>query len=383
MAEQSTYTVAQLIDSADQFDVPEIQRLFTASPEWVVRLIDSLHRGIGIGAPILWNPRGAAPESRYRCGSNSPYFIVDGQGRITGTLAAFGIRPPWIAPDQWVALNGPACEVAVSFSPAGDLRFAPYVPGERFQIRLRDLMDVADGRLGTLLRTATGTTPDVEIIAKLATLAQRLKDAVLMVHWQSGGLQDITDAFRRHNQRGSGRVLSNEECDLAVLSFRCPGLQRDIVDPAVDDAAAAGFPATFDRRRVFTVLKMLTPVKARRTMGHDPDLLRTLALEAVSGVRAACDYLHGCGITGDELLARPSTSLVLAALFARFPQAACGDFARRWLALTLAGGQYDGAAGWRNPPLRQWAAATASPLPKRSWRPARRDRRAHRCRSMT
>ncbi|ACU72847.1 hypothetical protein Caci_3970 [Catenulispora acidiphila DSM 44928] len=341
MAEQSTFTVAQLIDQAERFDVPEVQRLFTARPEWVVLLIDSLYRGIGVGAPLLWSPREGAPDSRYRCESTADYWIIDGQGRLTGTLAAFGIRPPWIAGEQWEAMGGPEREVAVAFTPLGQTNFVQYKPGERCQIRLRDLLDPGPGGLSKLLRETTGTMPDAVMIETLAVLAQRLRDAAFHVYWQDGGLRNVVDAFIRHNQRGSGRFLSREECDLAVLALSCPGLQRDIIDPAVADVAAAGFPLTLDRRRIFAVMKVLTPVKLRMCMADNPDRLRAVAYTAVAGARAVAEYLSRCGIAGDELFARRPLALVLATLFARFPQSASRDFARRWLAQALASGRYD------------------------------------------
>lgn len=53
------------------------------------------------------------------------------------------------------------------------------------------------------------------------------------------------------------------------------------------------------------------------------------------------DYLHDCGIAGDDVLCPPSVAEVLGVLFARFAKDAAGDeFARRWLVHLAARGTY-------------------------------------------
>lgn len=346
MAEQSEFTIRQLLDLAERFDVPEVQRELVASARWCAGIIDSLFQEIPFGAPLLYevDARSARPASRYQSTSHADWWIINGQQRLTAVLAAFGRRPPWIPQRRWLMLGGPDREVAVRFTLTGQFSFHPYKPGTPLQIRLADLLQAAETSTVQRLIVRTGVYDPNRYVERFAALAQRLLAMRVRVDWLRGDMDKAVTAFIRHNQASASKRLTPEEYRLVALSMTCPGLQRDIIDPAVHTVAQAGFPTAIGRPRIVTVMEHLLPPGATRVANRrriDPARIADAAARAAQGCAATADFLHACGITSDELLCSPSAVEVLGVLFARFcDEAACDDFAWRWLVHIAARGTY-------------------------------------------
>ncbi|MCX5431564.1 DUF262 domain-containing protein [Streptomyces sp. NBC_00257] len=352
MSEQYQISVEQLLEWAHRFDVPEGQREMVANAQWCAKLVDSLVRPIPFGAPLLWEPRDECerPRARYRDSSKADWWIVDGQQRISGILAAFGKCPPWIPEDRWVELGGPSYAVDVWFSQDGRFAYYPHNPGKARRISLSTLCEAASSGTIRVRLHELGVLDPEPVAERLAALAQKIMDTRIPLTWLHGGVQDAVDAFVRHNRGGSGHHLTEEECRLAVLTMRCGGLQREIIDPAVRELAAEGFGASLGRRRIVTVMQWLLPSAYRKLADAlDPVVIEAAACSAVEASLKVPEYLRRYGIMSDELLSPPGAATVIAGLFARFPEAAEGDFAARWLAHLAAQGRYEAASGLSRP----------------------------------
>jgi hypothetical protein len=100
------------------YDIPQFQRMFARNALWVSRLMGRLWSGGGrIGSLLVWTPRDdLSVRSRYhrRLSPGDTLWIIDGQQRITAILAAFGITPPWMSPQQWQRCGGPGFEMGIT-----------------------------------------------------------------------------------------------------------------------------------------------------------------------------------------------------------------------------------------------------------------------------
>lgn len=235
MAEQSEFTIRQILELAEHFDVPEVQRELVADARWCAAVIDSLFQEIPLGAPLLYeaNEHAERPAGRYRDASHARWWIINGQQRLTAVLAAFGRRPPWIPDETWEALGGPQREVAVRFTKAGTVSFHPHKAGAPLQIRLSELLSAAEKNTVHRLLARTAVPYPAQYVERLVALAERLLGMRVKVDWLHGDMDKAVTAFIRHNQASASKRLAPEEYRLATLSMRCPGLQRDVIDPAV------------------------------------------------------------------------------------------------------------------------------------------------------
>lgn len=85
-------TIEAIIQSAHEgiYDIPEFQREFIWKPKQVTDLVDSLARGYPIGCITLWKPY-----------QTPPYWITDGQQRITAFCIMFEEKPFWKDQQEW------------------------------------------------------------------------------------------------------------------------------------------------------------------------------------------------------------------------------------------------------------------------------------------
>lgn len=320
-----------------QFDVPEWQREFVRKPEWVAALMDSLLRTpeIPIGSLLVWEP--GAEEmprgGRYRPDSNASFLVLDGQGRLTGLLAALGIRPPWIPEEKWAKLGGPALAVGVSFDNDRTPVFRPLSSSIQDQIPLAAVFRREN--LDEML-AATGMAIGGDLMAAVADLRARLPLTRIRIDWMPGVFADAVVAFERRQAAGAISKVKSDEFYLCMLSAICGPLARDLVDPLLDEAKQRGFGRSVSRKVVKDMVERLLPNKGRDARQPTPDEVRRVGERVTMACRRTMDYLAAYGVTRDELLPVASVVPVLAHVFDGFRHAVDDDFARRWTVHVIA-----------------------------------------------
>ncbi|MGW0891525.1 GmrSD restriction endonuclease domain-containing protein [Saccharopolyspora sp. NPDC002578] len=261
-------TVREFINLAREgrFDVLEFQRIFSRDAMWVRHLIDSLQRGIPINSVLMWAPdSGAAPSSgRYRKQSDAPWWIVDGQQRGAGILAAFSITPDWMPEDLWSACGGDRLEVTLTVNRQGRVVIAEgRHRGPR--VSLAELLVASDDNaLPTALAERGFPTTGSTLALEFDHFLEALLHAQLLLEWLPDDIDDPFLAFKRHNSRATQLSLKPEDGELSLLT-RCFGpLQRDYVDPVVDEAVARHLGKTFTRKRINNALQLMLPADQRK-----------------------------------------------------------------------------------------------------------------------
>ena len=95
----SDMAISDLVQAAKngEYDIPEFQREFIWRPIQVADLADSLSRGYPIGCLVVWKP--------VKEGEKVPFYVVDGQQRMTALCIMFGERPSWKETKEWEILD--------------------------------------------------------------------------------------------------------------------------------------------------------------------------------------------------------------------------------------------------------------------------------------
>lgn len=327
------------------FDVLEFQRVFSRDTAWVRDLIDSLARGIPVGALLLWAPEpDHAPQNgRYRIASSAAWWIVDGQQRTGAVLAALGLRPPWMPELQWSACGGDLLGVSVALSPEGHA-----VVAERNQrgprVLASDLFQASETRtMPQLIRKAGFSATDASVL-EFDHFVNDILDAELPVEWMPGQIDDAFLAFKRRNGRSTQMSLRQEELELSLLATRFGALLRDYVDPGLHEAARFHLDRSFTRRRANNVVQRMLPPQQRRgnALRADPDLVQQAAHRFRDTCTRTLRYLHTHGLVHDEVVSTPAIVEVLMTLFDRIPHADTDNFSMRWVAHVVAGNLFFG-----------------------------------------
>lgn len=193
--------VGELLSTArsGMLDVPEFHRAFAPDRARERSLLDSLARQIPVGPLLLWESRGQPPAGgRYRAPSSAPWWILDGQQRVTGLLAAFGVQPDWIPGSRWAAVRGPQPPVSFTAGRAGHVAIA----GARRQLPQVPLHELhAAYQAGTVRETlaAAGIPVSDQVLAGTWQLLGTILDTWLYLEWVPGSHGDACLAWtRRH-----------------------------------------------------------------------------------------------------------------------------------------------------------------------------------------
>ncbi|MDA3644325.1 DUF262 domain-containing protein [Saccharopolyspora indica] len=328
-----------------QFDVLEFQRIFNRDVMWVRHLIDSFRRKIPINSLLLWEPAsGASPAAgRYRDRSEAKWWIVDGQQRCAGTLAAFGALPGWMPADRWAACGGDRLGVMLTTNRRGEVVIAE---GRHRgpQVSLADLLVASEQKaLPEALAKAGFPMTDASALEFDHFLADVL-NAQLLLEWLPDDIDDPFLAFKRHNSRATQLSLKQEELELSLLASCFGPLLRNYIDPALDEAAAQHLGKAFTRRRLNNALQLMLPSDQRKLNAVRADA--ETVEDAAKRVRQVCPvvirYLHEHGLVHDEVISAPGVVDILMALFDRVPHASADLFPMRWIAHIAAGNLFFG-----------------------------------------
>ncbi len=233
MASHTTKSIRDLLKHVDSEELvlPEIQRNFVWSKRSVLKLFDSLFRGMPIGHILVWKARQAVDAKPFNKKANphnpgqieSFYgYLLDGQQRLTA-IAHVKDRDP-------------------DYSLRFDLRSIPADPKTtRFAWEAarnsKDpwFVDVADvlnkslkpvQMLDEIRAREAVTAEEAETIQGDFIKLQAILDYVVgITEFESDDYQEATELFIRFN--GTGKRLSKSDLAMAELALSVPGLAGD------------------------------------------------------------------------------------------------------------------------------------------------------------
>jgi hypothetical protein len=343
----------QLVDQLEYLtdgtiDIIPFGRPFAQGSEWVAHLYRSLCRKpqLPIGTHTLWDPPNSdrPTAGRYRAETTARWFIIDGQQRATALAGGLGLRPAYLPESIWEEIGGPALAVAlvlesptaIHVRPLRDDRYKKGMP----RIQLGDLIVPEEVDIAQLVADAGAATDAREansFSAVLGELRNRVRATNISMAWVDGGVEDAAEAYRLHTGKGSYLISPASEMQTVILALRAPGIRRDLLDPLIQAAQAAGFAKVVTTSSINKIIQMQLPPAHRKLQAvtAPPEVIRTAVERTNAACRGVIAYLQAHGIIDGSLLSLPGAIHVLMHLAARFPQALQDDFVRRWLVHAL------------------------------------------------
>jgi len=233
MASHTTKTIRDLLKhvESEELVLPEIQRDFVWTARSVMKLFDSLFRGMPIGHILVWKARQAVEAKAFNKKANpqnpgqieSFYgYLLDGQQRLTAIARVkdrdpdyslrFNLRPTAAAPKTtrfaWENRRNKEDPWFVSVADVLNRSLKPVQMLD--EIRAREEV----------------TTQEAETIQEDFIKLQGILDyPVGVTEFESDDYGEATELFIRFN--GTGRRLSKSDLAMAELALSVPGLAGD------------------------------------------------------------------------------------------------------------------------------------------------------------
>jgi len=230
MASHTSKSIRDLLKHVDydELVLPEIQRDFVWTPRSVLKLFDSLYRGMPIGHILVWKARQAVDAKAFSGKSNpvapgqieSFYgYLLDGQQRLTAIARVrdhdsdyplrFNLRP--------------------SSASSGEARFAwqsRKTESDPWFVSVADVLNKTLKPVQMLdeirARESVGAEAAERIQEDFIRLQGVLDYPVGVTEFESSDYREATELFIRFN--GTGRRLSKGDLAMAELAISVPGL---------------------------------------------------------------------------------------------------------------------------------------------------------------
>lgn len=205
--------IAQI--SRSEIKLPELQREFVWKPTQVANFLDSLYRGYPSGSLLFWETDedpgvremaiGVPPDPSHR----APFYLIDGQQRLTSLHRVFG--------------NHPEAQIVFHVDSEQFRNQTNSVRDDPRWVKVATVVDTASlFKLTKQLIEAGCTSSEDDIHDRLHRL-QRLRDRKLLVEILSGfNPKQMAEIFVRINS--GGRHLDRSDLALAMLSADWPGM---------------------------------------------------------------------------------------------------------------------------------------------------------------
>ncbi|MFJ8043282.1 hypothetical protein ACIRBX_22585 [Kitasatospora sp. NPDC096147] len=329
-----------------RIDVADFGRMWVPKLLWIAELWQSLllvpQRPIG--SVVLWllDSEGRGRPGRYGLAAVS-VRILDGQHRCLGLAVGAGVRPAWFTEQQWDQLKGDELLVSVALEPGQRPRITAHQHGRYPQITLRELLTSDPAALEQLaVDRGVGTGELATCVGSLVGIQERLARTPILLEWLSGTTEQAAEVYCIRGRRGATTVMTAGEIETTMVAQVSPGVRSEILDPAIEDAAAKGFSSAVTATAFNEVVQAELPetFRHRNVVNADPAIVRAACKRTGQACEDTLAYLVRHGISGSDFVCMPSTVRVLMKLFARFPHAVQDDFAWRWLARALASQRY-------------------------------------------
>lgn len=336
-----------------KFAIPDLQREFVWKPTQVCRLLDSIYRGLPVGAALVWE----APASQrgyirqksniipeFEGGQQTIQFLLDGQQRLTSLFMLVEGKPI----DIW---NGKSIHFGKFFynwRPNSEMRFRFSAQGAmKDEFRVSDILSSSNHKRLKI---------DGKTLKKRSVAGFRdrfLSYKIPVIHIKHNKVGDIRETFIRINSGGTKISSADQAFSRAtdvnlrdevrriseqLSRVRLGGIHRNAIVGAV--ALALGAPDLRTASRESIVRRLEKDAEFQDEFRKKLPLLR----EAIA--RAADYLLNQLGARSERFLPYPAMLGMLAVFFFerknRRPDRAQKRQLRSWFWATGFGARYGG-----------------------------------------
>jgi len=344
----------KLVDIVDyasraEYHIPEIQRGFVWKVEQIRKLCDSLYKGYPISVLLLWNnPDYTQPQRGTLNHARQPFWIIDGQQRITSLCLLFGQKPYWYNLDEWTKLRN-RNKVFVNIDPRNEnVEFSGRPVG-------RDLKSVLvsevlsrgkEAEIANLARQISGgeSSESQQILGPLLQLWNVRNTLMPVIQIRGREPEEVAEIFDRLN-RGGTRIKETDT-RFALIAGYNPAWRRDKFDPFIQEIGERGW----DIQPGYLLQAITTfHLGKARVREVSEDFWRTEITEIWKTFEDATDqvitFLWDRGIPSIDLIPSEYTLIPLLAAHAKFKktQGYSFDAAYRWFLRANWNARYSGA----------------------------------------
>lgn len=337
-----TKTIRELLAhiDAEELVLPEIQRDFVWTKKSVMKLFDSLYRGMPIGHFLVWKAKKPVKTKAFE-GKSSPGnaaeietfygYLLDGQQRLTAISRVrerdeeyplrFNLRAAdGESPFAWQSAKNLADPWFVSVADVlgKKLNKIQWID----EIRQRENLDASAAD---------------DINEKLTKLQSILDYSVGVTEYATDDYRDATELFIRFN--GTGKRLSRNDLAMAELSLAVPGLASGELAQARSRWAAYPFTTSFLVQCLLLIHTDRLNLKEIDTAWGDssPAAVQKSWASLKKALELLVPFLTGT-VRWPRLGALPSINALIPLVYVLSKNGKLGDedrvLARRWLHLT-------------------------------------------------
>jgi hypothetical protein len=355
MASHTSKSIRDLLKHVDNDELvlPEIQRDFVWTSRSVLKLFDSLYRGMPIGHILVWKARQAVDAKAFSGKANpvapgqieSFYgYLLDGQQRLTAIA-----RVRDMDGDYPLRFN-----LKPSAGSSTDTRFAwdsKKNSGDSWYVSVADVLNKALKPVQMLdeIRAREGVSQEVaeQIQADFLRLQQVLDYPVGVTEFESEDYREATELFIRFN--GTGRRLSKSDLAMAEMALSVPGLAGQEMLALRRRWPAFPFTAPFLVQCLLAVHTDRLALREINTVwgAGDEKAVRASWRKVERAIEQVVTLLTGT-VRWHRLSSLPSINALIPLIYVAANtaklEASDRDLARRWLHLTTVHYMFSGSA---------------------------------------
>lgn len=348
MADEYLLDIVTRANRGDYY-LPEIQRGFIWTAQQVRKLCDSLYRGYPISVLLLWdNPDYVQPQTGAPNYRRQPYWIIDGQQRITSLCLLFGQKPCWYGPNEWADLQR-RCRVFMNINLTdGSVQFSGRSLDQSWKsILVPDVLSKQEeGNISDLAQgMSEGDTGAIQrILGPLLRLWNTRRTPVAVIPIRGREPEEVAEIFDRLNRAGTR--IKETDTRFALIAAYNPGWKRDEFDPFISELEERGWDVPpgylLQAMTVFHLGRARMKEVSESFWRQEILLVWRTFKEAVDEV---ITFLWDRGIPAIELIPSEYTLIPLFAMHAKFrrTQSYSFDAVYYWFLIANMEGRYSGA----------------------------------------
>jgi hypothetical protein len=335
--------------SRGEYYLPEIQRSFVWKPEQVRNLCDSLFKDYPISVLLLWDNPDYVQTQRGGLNMRQPFWVIDGQQRITSLCLLFGHRPYWYGPEDWTDLRN-KCRVFMNINlKNGQVQFRGHlIGGQDWKgLPVSEVLSRQEEReVADLVRQLSNGDTFVYqyVIGPLLRLWNVRNKTIPLIIIPGKEPEEMAEIFGRLN-RGGTRIKETD-VRFAIIAAHNPGWRRDEFDPFLTELEERGWD--IQPGYLLQAMTVLHLGKARMSEVSS-DFWRNEVQRVWAVIRDALDeiitLLWDRGIPAIDLIPSEYTLIPLLAMHTKFKrtQGYSFDVLYRWFLIANWDARYSGA----------------------------------------
>lgn len=347
MANPRLRDIVQNAASGD-WNIPEFQREFEWKPEQVAMLFNSLHRDLPVGLLIVWNTNKYNEPQRTTVTGRMPFWVIDGQQRVTSFCIMSGTKPNWLDNDDWNKIFNKN-RIYLNIEQNGNTFVGRLFKKSSVTIPIDELIHREPSEVLKIVQgscSEAGVENSEQACNNAVNTLQILERVIPLEEvGDDKEIEDIADLYIRLNKQGT--KLTQAQIMLAWVSQYNPGWVRSQFYPFLEELEDKD-EWRLDPTHILQVAAIITEGKARVGQAST-ELWKSRIAQSwkriKSGVELAILELWERGVTGPEMVPSNYTIVALFSMVTKFCELAGYDFDKlyKWFIQANLKGRYGDA----------------------------------------